>query len=193
MKKLLASLLFLACLSLPACEDKGLRQNEEISKTDTVTVKIDYEKIKKDSIEYAQKQLSISKLVDDAFYKSLQQLDVEYGEGQFYRFTSAFQRLGKKPYDFYLEYTILMGNAKAKAESEGTEYGARGKRILHNYYSVLKEAKDSAETILMSKYGFDYRMITVFRNNYCSCYSNYAESFCKDDKCLLDNSTYLKE
>ena len=137
--------------------------------------------------------LNLVKFVDKEFSQNLKDIDKDFGENNFSRFTKILKKHKTTVYDLYLELSEIKKNAVSVARANGVEIRADGKeRILNTYYYYLKKEITSGKNNFQSKYGFDNRLLQCFENNYCFCYEWKEAVYCNGGDCKLINGEFWK-
>ena len=110
--------------------------------------------------------LRLVALVEKEFFKSLKDIDRDFGENNFTRFSKILKKHHKTVYDLYIELSEIKRNAVAVARANGVEIRANGKeRVLNNYYYYLEKEMTAGKSNFLNKYSFDNRLMQCFENN----------------------------
>lgn len=164
---------------LKSAKDKEKRELDSIAKISISQPKLD------------TAYLNLVTYVNKAFLKSIKDFDKDSGEDNFSRLNKILKKHKTTIYALYLELSEMKKNAVSVARANGMEIRANGtERVLNNYFSILKNEKRVGEINFKRKYGFDNRLLQVFENNYCSCYTSTRDSYFSDGRCKLINGEF---
>ena len=203
--KNLSTILIFTILLLAGCNNSDnsnslsdeIRETKNESKTKVQLLADSILTSKQDSlnkIEEAkenEKQRLASKFAEKDFFSNLKEIDRDFGENNFSKFTKILNRHKTSVYILYLELSEIKRQAYLKAKTCCTEIRSNGvERTLHNYFDVLKKEIEYGENNFMIKYNLDNRLLQCFKNNYSSCYGDNSEKYCFDKKSILPNAEF---
>jgi hypothetical protein len=145
------------------------------------------------AIKVDSAQLELIQYVEKEFFRNLKDIDKDFGENNFAKFTTILKRHKTTVFDLYIELSEIKKEAVSVARANGIEVKANGKeRVLSNYYYLLEKEIATGKSSFQKKYGFDNRLLQCFENNYCFCYDRKRDVYCSGSDCKLINGEFWK-